>query len=148
MSDARQIVCPHCNTPNRVPVARLGEHPQCGRCGKPLFTGKSVALDNKTFDIHVSRSEMPLVVDFWAPWCGPCKSMAPHFEAAAAQLSPRMCLAKVDTEAFPELGARFGIRSIPTMLLFEGGKEIARQIGAMGTDHIVSWARSHAGQKK
>lgn len=127
---------------NRVPAARVAQAPNCGRCHEPIFVGKPVALTTTDFDRHAVRSELPLLVDFWAPWCGPCLAMAPQFEAAAKTLEPRFRLAKVDTEGEQELGARFNIRSIPTMVLFRGGREIARQSGAMGTAQILQWANS------
>lgn len=137
------VPCPACGALNRVPDERLGEAPACGKCHQPLFTGKPLALDEAGFALHVERGGLPVLVDFWAPWCGPCRMMAPHFEQAAAQLEPRVRLAKVDTEAEPGLGGRFGIRSIPTLALFAGGREVARQAGAMGAADIVRWARAH-----
>ncbi|MCG8277362.1 Thioredoxin C-3 [uncultured Stenotrophomonas sp.] len=144
MTAPLRVACPHCNALNRVPGERLGERPNCGRCGKALFDAHPLALDAAGFQAHAIDSELPLLVDFWAPWCGPCRMMAPHFEAAAAQLEPRLRLGKVDTQAQPELGARFGIRSIPTLVLFKGGRELARQPGAMGQADIVRWAQAHA----
>ena len=141
--DTMVVACPHCNARNRVPQARLPEAPNCGQCHHPLFAAAPVSLDAAGFEAHVVRSELPVLVDFWAPWCGPCRMMAPHFEAAAAQLEPVVRLAKVDTEAEPALGSRFGIRSIPTLVLFQQGRELARQPGAMGSADIVRWTRQH-----
>jgi thioredoxin 2 len=135
------VACPHCGALNRVPAARLGQKPSCCLCHRPLFTGAPIALTASNFDRHAARSELPLVIDFWAPWCGPCLAMAPQFETAAAQLEPQVRLAKVDTEAEPALGARFAVRSIPTMVLIRAGRELARQTGAMGAAQIVGWVR-------
>ena len=143
MTDALVIACPRCNARNRVPQARLREAPNCGKCGAPLFDAHPLALDESGFDAHVMRSQLPVLVDFWAPWCPPCRMMAPQFEAAAAQLEPVVRLAKIDTEAQPGLGGRFGIRSIPTLVLFSSGREVARQPGAMGMADIIRWTRQH-----
>jgi thioredoxin 2 len=145
MDQPMLVVCPSCAGVNRVPAARLGEGPKCGTCRSALFTGHSVALTAATFDAHVGRGGLPVIVDFWAPWCGPCRSMAPAFERAAAELEPRVRLAKVDTEAEPGLGARFGIRSIPTLVAFRGGREVARQSGALDAASLVAWVRSAVG---
>jgi|SRR5690348_914382 len=143
MTDLLHIVCPHCQAVNRVPRERSGTAPNCGKCHRPLFEGKPVEVDEAVFQKHVARNGIPVLVDFWAPWCGPCKMMAPEFVKAAAQLEPRMRLLKVDTDAQQALGARYAIRSIPTLALFRDGREVARQAGAMQAAGILQWVRSH-----
>lgn len=136
-----QLVCPACITRNRVPDERLDEHPKCGRCGQPLMALEPAALSDASFDAYIAGTELPVVVDFWADWCGPCQVMAPQFAAVAAR-SPRVRFAKVDTEAARQTSLQHGIRSIPTLVLFRGGKEAARTSGAMGAEQILAWLRA------
>ncbi len=144
MSDPKHLVCPHCDAVNRVPADKLDAHPTCGKCKQPLFTGHPVELNQANFMRHIANSDVPVLVDFWAPWCGPCKMMAPAFAQAAQMLEPQMRLVKLDTEQAQQLAAQFNIRSIPTLALFKGGREVARQAGAMDARGIVSWAKSKA----
>ena len=137
-----RILYPRCHTINRVPGARLNEGPKCGQCHEPLFAGHPIALTVSDFDVHATRNDISLVVDFWAPWCGPCRMMAPAFGQAAKALESLAGLDKVNTENEPTLAARFGISSIPTMIIFCNGREMARQPGALGLQDIVRWIRS------
>ena len=137
------IVCPHCSGLNRVPNQRLTEKPTCGKCKQRLFNGKPVALTDANFNQHLNGSDLPLVVDFWAPWCGPCQTMAPAYEQAAAKIEPRAILAKVDTEQNQQLAQRFAIRSIPTLAVFKAGKQVASQPGAMSLGQLVQWIEQY-----
>jgi thioredoxin 2 len=144
MTESMHLVCPHCAAVNRIPSNRIGENPRCGKCREPVFTGQPTELSDSSFETHISRSDIPVVVDFWAPWCGPCKMMAPAFEQAAAQLEPGFRLAKLNTEEAQATAARFQIRSIPTLALFKNGREVARQPGAMGAADIVRWVQANS----
>ena len=142
MSDPLHLVCPHCQAVNRVPGERLAAEPVCGQCHQPLFTGHPLAVDEAAFQKHLTRNDIPVLVDFWATWCGPCQMMAPHFAQAATRLEPHVRLLKVDTDAEQALGTRHAIRSIPTLALFRGGREVARQSGAMQAAGIVQWVHA------
>jgi thioredoxin 2 len=135
------LVCANCGAINRIPQERLSMSPQCGKCQKALFAATVLQLGETSFDRYVKHDELPLLVDFWAPWCGPCQSMAPAYQDAARELEPAMRLAKVNTEEHGQLAARFNIRSIPTLILFHQGKELRRQSGAMNREQIVHWAQ-------
>ena len=143
MNETVHIVCQHCDAVNRIPSARLDDRPNCGKCHHTLFSGQPLKLTAAAFQKQIERTDIPLLVDFWASWCGPCQAMAPAFAKAAKQLEPHIRLAKVNTEEEQELAARFGIRSIPTLLLFRDGREAARQAGSMGEVDIIRWVQSH-----
>ena len=134
------VACSHCRATNRIPAARLTDDPVCGRCGKPLLDGHPITLGDADFDAFVQKTDLPVVVDFWAPWCGPCRAMAPSFEQAAAQLKGRVVFAKVNSDDSPQLSQRFGIRSIPTMVRLQKGRELGRRSGALPLGQIVSFA--------
>jgi len=141
----KNLVCPSCSAVNRVDETRL-ERAVCGKCAKPLAGGKVLHLDAVLLDKLLTRDGLPLVVDFWAPWCGPCRAMAPAFEEAASQLAPWVRLGKVDTEKEQALGARFQVQSIPTLVLFRDGRELDRLSGARPARDITAWVRGRLGQ--
>jgi thioredoxin 2 len=143
MNSFSHIVCPHCNTINRLAAAKLGDHAKCGKCKKPLFTAHPIELTSANFQQHIQRSDIPIVVDFWAPWCAPCRMMAPAFEQASMRLEPSIRLAKLNTEQEQHIAAQFGIRSIPTLAIFKGGREIARQAGALDLSSIIRWVNDY-----
>lgn len=143
MNDPVHVVCPACAGVNRIPRGKLAAGPKCGKCKETLFGGKPIELTASTFNKFTQRNEVPVVIDCWAPWCGPCLSMAPAFEQAASELEPQVRFAKLNTENEQTLGANLSIRSIPTLLLFVEGKEVARQAGAMSVADITRWVNDH-----
>jgi len=140
VSEVIQVACPACLAPNRVPAARIAEDPKCGKCGAALLDGAPTELNEDQFEPFVQRTELPVLVDFWAPWCGPCRAMAPHFERAAQQMKERVRLVKVNTEEAPGLAARYNIRAIPTLVLFRNGVEQKRMSGALDAGALERWA--------
>lgn len=135
------VVCSECGSVNRLPPARRADDAKCGQCGKKLFAAHPRDVDGATFDRHLTRTTLPVLVDVWAPWCGPCRAMAPAYEAAARELEPHVVLVKLNSDNEQAISARLGIRGIPTMILFQGGDEIARTSGAMSASQIVKWVR-------
>lgn len=142
MTDPLIIPCPHCHGLSRIPAERLAEAPRCARCKHPLLPGKPFAVDGAGFAAQL-RGDLPLLLDVWADWCGPCKAFAPIFDQAARQLSGRVRLAKLDSEAEPQLAGQLGIRSIPSLILFRNGREVARQSGALPLPQLLAWLRQH-----
>ncbi len=142
---SRRVVCHHCNGIVGVPPERLGDDPRCPRCHAPLFEGHPIELDDASFDQHVGKSDLPIVVDFWAPWCAPCRMMAPGFEETARTMEPHVRFAKLNTDEAQGVAARYGIRSIPTLIVFKDGREVARQSGVMRSDQLARWVTSAVG---
>ena len=143
MPEFSHVVCPSCDGVNRVPKSKDAKSARCGKCHTQLLASHPLPLDERRFARHMSRSDVPVLVDFWASWCGPCRMMAPEFEKAAGAMEPDVRLVKVDTEASPGLAARYNIRSIPTLILFKAGREVSRLSGAMSARDLIAWTRSH-----
>jgi thioredoxin 2 len=142
--EVRHIVCPHCDSVNRIPSGKDARKAKCGQCHQALFNGRPVPVSAKSFETHIQRNDIPVLVDFWAQWCGPCKAMAPVYERLASEFEPEVRFLKVNTEMEPELAARYNIQSIPTLMLFRKGVVVARQAGAMDAQMLRSWLRRHA----
>ena len=142
MNKTLHIICPSCHAKKRVPKSKLSDRPNCGGCQNPLFSGQPLAIEQDLFDKYLHGNDIPLLVDFWAPWCGPCKAFAPQFEAAAKSLEHKVRLLKVNTENAQQIATRFSIQSIPSLVIFKGGKEITRVAGAMGAQELVRWVNS------
>ena len=142
MENAIQLVCPHCDTINRLQPGRLHDRPVCGRCKQSLFPEEPMELTAQNFDRHVINSDLPILVDFWAPWCGPCRTMGPVIAEAARVLAPNVRVAKLNTEDENAIAARFAIRSIPTLAVFRHGAIVQQQAGAMPLPQLLAWVRA------
>ena len=142
MDAKRQLVCPQCEAINRLPFSRLESKPTCGKCHQPLFQKKSVILNSGNFQRHLAKNDLPLLVEFWADWCGYCQKMAADYEQAASHLEPFVRLAKINTGTSPAIASQYAVNSLPTLILFRNNRELARQAGALTREQIVAWARS------